>query len=384
MTRHAPESSASPDSPLLARPTNVCFVAGNLGRGGAERQLVHMVGCLRNTPVGTRVLCLTQGDALQAELEALGASVVWVGSQASRLARQREIMSVLKLDPPDIIQSAHFYTNMYVGMAAKALGRPSLGAIRNDVAIELTESRPFGRAHLLMPRYMIANSRLGRERAIHAGRTPASVFLVRNAVDTHRFSAVARSALASKSETLRLLFVGTMEPRKRPDRFLRLVRSLRANLPGLDLEARLVGAGWDNPELHELSASLGLDSRTVLFESPSADVVPFYTWADMLVLTSDHEGTPNVILEAMASGLPVVATAAGGVPDLMAHGGGLLVRPDDEDGLFRSVMRLRSDDRLRATLIQEGLRFIGANHSLDGLRRQLLSVYGAVSSQRSA
>jgi glycosyltransferase involved in cell wall biosynthesis len=377
-------SHTGPGSPMLAEPATVCFVAGTLGRGGAERQLVHMVGCLRDTAVQCKVLCLTQGEALQAELEALGASVIWVGSHASRLRRQREILRVLKADPPDILQSAHFYTNMYVGMAAKALGRPSIGAIRNDVAIELAESRPFGRAHLLMPRYLIANSRLGRERAVQAGRTPASVFLIRNAVDANKYSPAARDATAGKSGTLRLLFLGTMEPRKRPDRFLRLLKNLRDRLPGLVLEARLIGAGWDNPALRELSEQLGLDSQTVRLESQSADVMPFYSWADMLVLTSDHEGTPNVILEAMATGLPVVATAVGGVPDLMAHGGGLLVRPDDEDGLLRSVMRLRSDERLRTTLVEEGLRYICANHSLDGLRRQLLSVYGAVSSQRPA
>jgi glycosyltransferase involved in cell wall biosynthesis len=358
--------------------TQVCFLAGQLGRGGAERQLLYMVDSLKETGIRTRVLCLTQGEPMQAELEAMGAPVVWAGRSDSRLARTREIVAALRDDPPDIVQSAHFFTNMYAAMAAAAIGRPSIGAVRSDVANEMKRAGAFGRTQVFMPRYLIANSNLGRDRIIEAGRAPERVFLVRNAVDMKRFQASDHPARIDEREPLRLLFVGNMYPAKRPDRFLRLLDGLRRQSPAIDVEARIVGSGPDLSRMRELAGRLGLDPHTVVFEDESPDTSQFYRWAHVLVLTSDHEGTPNVILEAMAAGVPVVATAVGGVPDLLAHGGGLLARPDDEDRLLRAVLRVRADRPLRDSLVRDGLRFVRANHSLEGLAKQLLSVYATV------
>lgn len=373
-----PEDPISPDVSRFPRPVSLCFLAGTLGRGGAERQLHYMIRALADTSIEIRVLCLTRGEALEAEIEALGLPVRWVGQKASRLARLGHITRLLAEDPPNILQSAHFYTNMYVGMAGVALGRPSLGAIRNDLAIEMKANRPFGRGQLWLPRYLIANSRLGRERAIAAGRTSRRVFLVRNAVDTEKFSAGTGKADRDTRGELRLLFVGSLVSRKRPERFLRLLRHLEDRRPRLVAEARVVGTGRDLPALQSLAWEMGLDPGRVKFLNESEDTAPHYRWADQLVLTSDHEGTPNVVLEAMAAGLPVVATSVGGVPDLISRGGGLLVRPDDDEGLLRSVIRLHTDRDLRDRLVNEGLRYVQTSHSLAGLRERLCSIYGAI------
>jgi len=353
--------------------SSVCFVAGVLGRGGAERQLLYTLAGLQAASVDVRVLCLTQGQALEAEVRALGVPVTWVGHKGSPHSRLRAIVGALQNDPPSLIQSAHFYTNLYVGMAGAALGRPSIGAIRSDVSGELRANRPVGRAHLWAPRYLIANSRLGRVRAIDAGLRPDRVFFLPNAVDTDRFRAAA--SVCRKQGSLRLLFVGRLAPVKRPDVFLRLLGNLRQRLPGSQVEARLVGSGPDRDALQTLAQGMGLVPDTVRFDSEAEDTAPYFRWADMLVLTSAYEGTPNVILEAMASGVPVVAMAVGGVPDLLAHGGGLLVRPDDEQGLLESVVKLHADLSLRDLLVREGLRYVAANHSLDRLRERLLSIY---------
>lgn len=357
---------------------DVCFLAGQLGRGGAERQLVYAMASLQGAGIRARVLCLTQGDPLQTELEAAGMPVTWVGQSESRLARTRAILAELKDDPPDIIQSAHFFTNIYAALAAAAMRRPSLGAVRSDVAMEKSQAGFYGRAQILLPRYLIANSRLGRDRLIEAGRAPERVFMVGNAVDTRRFRVSEHRVDASERRPFRILFVGNMYPAKRVDRFLRLLSGLRRQSPAVDFEARLIGSGPELGVMREAARALDLGEPAVVFENDVPDTSTFYRWADVLVLTSDHEGTPNVVLEAMASGLPIVATAAGGVPDLLAHGGGLLVRPDDEDRLLSALLRVRADRLLREDLAREGLRFVTANHSLDGLRRQLLSVYAAV------
>jgi glycosyltransferase involved in cell wall biosynthesis len=357
---------------------SVAFLAGQLGRGGAERQLLYMLSALRETDVHPRVLCLTKGEPLETEIDELGVPVTWVGRSESRLARVRAITAALGSDTPDIVQSAHFFTNMYAAMAGAAVGRPSIGAVRNDVDIEVRQAGAFGRTQLFLPRFLIANSSLGRDRAIRKGRMAERVFLVRNAVETERFEVPDRSIEVDGQRPRRVLFVGNMYPRKRPDRFLRLLKGLDQSTPSVDFEARLVGSGPELSRMREIATSLDLHRGTVRFDSESPDATQFYRWADLLVLTSDHEGTPNVILEAMAAGVPVVATTVGGVPDLLTHGGGLLVRPDDEARLLRAVLGLLTDGRLRESLVRDGLRFLKANHSLAGLRNQLLSVYSTV------
>lgn len=96
------------------------------------------------------------------------------------------------------------------------------------------------------------------------------------------------------------------------------------------------------------------------------------------MLTSDQEGTPNVLLEAMAAGLPVVATAAGGVPNLLCRGGGLMVAPTHEDRLFDAVRRLDRDPGLQRDLVDAGTRYVERNHSLESLAAELHTLYHTI------
>jgi glycosyltransferase involved in cell wall biosynthesis len=361
-----------------SRTIKVCFVVGTMARGGAERQLAHMLGSFRDHRVDARVMCLTKGEALQREIEECGISVEWVGADPSHAARLETIVSSLRHEPADIVQSAHFYTNLYAAVAATFTGARSIGAVRNDVISELRSNLPFGLADLLLPHYLVVNSALACQRAVKLGRSPKRVLLVRNAVDASRFQSSERPGAGPPSESLRLLFVGRLIPQKRADRFLRLVSAVARVLPGRRVEARIVGDGPYRAALENVRDELHLDPDQVQFVGAMDDVAPLYAWADVLVLTSDYEGTPNVVLEAMASELPVVATAVGGVPDLLCRGGGLMVRPESEDELCNAVARLATDARFAKRLTAEGNRYVAHNHSLDSLWRQLDLTYRTV------
>ncbi len=98
---------------------------------------------------------------------------------------------------------------------------------------------------------------------------------------------------------------------------------------------------------------------------------------DVFALPSRADNFPVSILEAMASGLPVVATRVGGVPELVADGEtGLLVEPDDAPALARALDRLGGDPELRARLGAGGARRVAERFSADGVARQMLSLYG--------
>src|SRR5213593_4389041 len=117
----------------------VSFVAGTLGQGGAERQLFYMVKALVETGARPRVLCLTRGEFWEERITSLGVPVTWVGERPSRLARTRAIVAELKRERPDILQSQHFYTNLYVVAAARVLGVREIGAIRCNAAWEVSD-----------------------------------------------------------------------------------------------------------------------------------------------------------------------------------------------------------------------------------------------------
>jgi glycosyltransferase involved in cell wall biosynthesis len=362
----------------------VCFITGVLGRGGAERQLVYALRALAPHPIEARVLALTYGEPMQKEIEGLGIRVEWIGGHPSPVRRLQTIISALRAEPADVIQSVHCYTNIYAAIAANLTQTTSLGAVRGDGREELRSTSIFRPAALYLPHYLLVNSAPARQFALRQGRSPERVILLRNAIDIDHFGKGKGGRCRPNSDRLHLLFVGRLSEEKRADRFLRLVAATGSHLGGRRIEARIAGDGPDRVSLEALRTSLGLNSSQVQFLGQLSDTAPLYSWADMLVLTSDHEGTPNVILEAMAAGIPVVATAVGGVPDLLCRGGGLLVRPNQEDDLTRAVLALATNHHLKDHLVREASRYIAHNHSLPGLATQLMGIYRAAVGRRPA
>jgi glycosyltransferase involved in cell wall biosynthesis len=173
--------------------------------------------------------------------------------------------------------------------------------------------------------------------------------------------------------------VGRLAPIKNHDLFLRVAAQLRD-------EARFVvyGDGAERPRLERLAAELGLGDRVVF--AGTRDVAEIYPSIDILALTSRNEGTPLAILEAMAAGVPVVATAVGGVVDLLgrvdARGDGFDIRergitaaPDDERGFAGGVRRFLQDRALRADISERSRTYAAKSHSKERLAADIIRVY---------
>jgi glycosyltransferase involved in cell wall biosynthesis len=168
--------------------------------------------------------------------------------------------------------------------------------------------------------------------------------------------------------------VGRLEPQKRFDRLLRLLSILREKR--VAFEARVVGTGSLRDELEREAKSRDLGSAKELFPGASTEMCAHYQWADLLVQSSDHEGTPNVVLEAMASGLPVVATAVGDTGDICPDGVCGIVRdPTDEEGLARAVETLASNADLQAKMGEAASANVRARFSVDRLPSLLEDLY---------
>ena len=324
----------------------ICFVAGTLGQGGAERQLFYMVRLLHQRGTRVRVLSLTSGDFWEKRLTEWGVPVTWVGERSSRTVRLLRILSELRKDKPEILQSAHFYTNPYVLAASRILGLREIGAIRSEITATMQgENSTIRWMTLRRLRVIAANSRAAVDGAIRLGISPEHVRFLPNVVDADHFRPVPRD----KTEPVRIAAVGRMTEEKRFDRLLSVLSAAKSRTQ-VPIKLMIAGSGPLHPKLARQAGELNLDGM-VEFLGIVPDTSAVYRNADMLVLTSDHEGTPNVLLEAMASGLPVVATRVGGVPELVCHNStGYLIDPGDDGAFTDAVLELVEHPRLRAEM----------------------------------
>ena len=169
----------------------------------------------------------------------------------------------------------------------------------------------------------------------------------------------------------RLIAVGRLRP---PKDFGTLLRAL-ASLPADGFDAAIVGDGPERPALERELGELGLRERVSL-EGERRDVPSLLAGSDVFVLSSHSEGLPVSVLEAMAAGLPVVASAVGGVAELVLDGEtGLLVPPADQAALAAALWRLVADAGLRRRLGDAGRARAETLFDLDAFRRAHVELY---------
>ncbi|MBL8187179.1 MAG: glycosyltransferase, partial [Acidobacteria bacterium] len=228
----------------------ITFLVGTLGQGGAEQQLVYILRTLREQGAQVRALCLTEGEYWETPLRDLGVPVTWVGQLASRLGRLRKIIAELQTDRPMILQSQHFYTNLYAALAARALGIREIGAMRCDGASEVAEhGRALGWLSLHLPRRLAVNSQGAIQFAEQHGVSSDRLFLLPNVIDHTRFQTPPRDG----SPVVRLLTAGRLEPQKRMDRFLRMLAQLKTSATQ-PFKAVIAGDGALRSSLQEQAA----------------------------------------------------------------------------------------------------------------------------------
>lgn len=187
------------------------------------------------------------------------------------------------------------------------------------------------------------------------GVSRAKIRVVPNGVD-RRFHPGDRAALRRRLDLpaaeFIVVFVGLLVPVKGLDVLIEALARLGGEKP----LCVLVGDGPLRLDLQRQAERLGIGDRLRLVGRQSSQDIPdWMVAADMLVLPSRSEGRPNVVLEAQACGIPVVATAVGGTPELVRNGvTGLLVDVDDAEGLALAIDRVRSDGAMRDHIVRAG------------------------------
>lgn len=171
-----------------------------------------------------------------------------------------------------------------------------------------------------------------------------------------------------------LLNVGRLSREKGQSDLIEAVALLYRERSERDLRVVFVGYGPDGQRLKRLAKLSGMEER-IIFAGHQADVSPFYTMADMMVLPSHTEGSPNTLLEAMAAGLPIVATCVGGVREIATdEKDALLVEKQNPGRLAGAIARVLSDTALRNNISKNARRTASA-YSPEAYCNFMISLY---------
>jgi glycosyltransferase involved in cell wall biosynthesis len=180
-----------------------------------------------------------------------------------------------------------------------------------------------------------------------------------------------------------LLAVGRLSREKGHVDLIDALAALYLANPQLALKLVIAGDGPERSKINHAAQSQGLAER-VIFAGSVGDVSPFYALADALVLPSHSEGSPNVLLEAMAARVPIVATSVGGVPEMVEDGqSALLVRPSDPQMLAGAIDKLLSDEKLRNDLAANAFDLVSHRYSPETYARSLINTYLQVTKIRN-
>jgi glycosyltransferase involved in cell wall biosynthesis len=176
-------------------------------------------------------------------------------------------------------------------------------------------------------------------------------------------------------DELLVLTVGRMSLEKGHANLLSAIALLKA-VPGLPKHRfLLVGDGPEEQNLRRQAASLGIEDR-ILWTGFQKNVAPYYAMATIYALPSVSEGSPNVILEAMAAGLPIAATRAGGVPEILEDEKTALVVPtQNPQALAEALRNLLLSQDFRARLASTAQTQVEAEHTLHAYKRSLTKFY---------
>jgi glycosyltransferase involved in cell wall biosynthesis len=234
-----------------------------------------------------------------------------------------------------------------------------------------------------VPSALLANSLAAKRNTESLGRRPETVYVIPNVIDV---PALDRSAAESDSpvwacDRIVVASVARHARVKRLERFLAAVARARAAVPAVF--GVLIGTGPEHESLRRMAHQLGLEPCGVAFLGMRDDVPHLLRAADLLLMTSDEEGHPNAILEAMAARLPVITTPAGDAGLIVQDDvTGYVVPFDDVEQIAERVVRLARSPELRRSFGRAGRLRVEQCYSSEQLAATLLGTYRSIAAAR--
>ena len=307
--------------------TSVALCITDLNVGGAENCLVELATRLDRNRFRPVVYCLSPAPlpgetTLVPALQSAGVEVECLGARgtADFLAVVARLAHMLAGRKTQVLQSLLFHANIMGRIAAWRAGVPrvvcGIRVAQRHAAWRLWLDRM---THRMVDRYVCVSQSVASFTAGAAGLPADKLVVIPNGIDTSRFNDVQPADPANLGVAGRRLvtFIGRLEAQKGIARLLTTASDWLRRLPDCDL--LLVGKGPLETALRRQCHEMGIAQR-VHFAGWRPDIPAILAASSLVALSSAWEGMPNVVLEAMASGLPVVATQVEGVCELLGPG----------------------------------------------------------------
>jgi glycosyltransferase involved in cell wall biosynthesis len=370
------------------RKPRVLQVVLSLSPGGTERLVVELCRHLRGR-IDMVVCCLDERGAWAAELDAAGVPVVVLGRQPGfQPGLARQIAAVIRTHRIDVVH-CHHYTPYVYGLLASLLTRVPLVFTEHG---RLSDARPSRKRRIVNPWL----ARLGgqiyavsadlKQHMIAEGFPEPSVDVIYNGIDTGSspdaaHKRAARAALGLAADAFVVGTAGRLDPVKNLGELLEAHALLRAQVP--QAHAVIIGDGAERAALEQRAAALGV-TDAVTFAGYRADVRALMAAFDVYVNCSTYEGVSLTILEAMATSLPVIATAVGGNPEVVIdHVTGVLT-PGQPRAIADAMVLLACEPELRQELGETGRRRVLRQFSIGRMVDAYAEIYSAARNQRTA
>ena len=333
------------------RATRVLFVINGLNRGGAETQLLRIAQEVRERGHEVALAVLNPENDFTEQLGELEIKLWAPSPQAGRwnLRHMLHLARELKAWQPDVTVTFLFQATLFMRLLNLWLRpRRAISSMRND-QLESRLRSVLYRITCVADDLVVVNSRMAADKLQRLRTIPRSdkVAVVYNGIDADRVRErvqvapeQTRRALGVGEDEVLLLGVGRLRPQKDWPALLRAMAAVRRD----DLTCVVAGDGDLEESLVALSRELGVEQR-VRFLGLRDDVPDLMAAADALVMTSQYEGTPNVVLEALALDLPVISTDVGACAELLTRPEDVVVVPGDDAAMAAALGAVRARDR---------------------------------------
>jgi len=366
-------------------------VLGGRERGGIATQLVTLAGQIDPNLISLSAILLTRTDLAERLAEAGFHTQLVPKRGRGDLLVTSHLARALRIAAPDIVHTHSVTSNLYGRVAARLARAPVVvttvhgfvpDILRRHQAVPWWLTKPTHLLDLKMScladRLIAVSDAIARDLE-HRGVNPEKIVTIPNGVDVCRFQAAGdarsatRQALRISSSAPVVGTVGSLVPLR--NHALLLSAAAQAVAAVRDLKFLLVGDGPERARLESLARQLGISDQ-VIFAGHRPDVPQLLSAMDIFVLSCDTEGFGIAALEAMAAGLPLVATRVGALVEVVGDGqAGLLVPPGNSSALARALLDLLRNPSLARHLGEQGKARAEAKYSAARMAERLTQLY---------
>ena len=369
--------------PRQSRRVRVMYLIWSLDLGGAEQVVMNLAKKLDRQKFKAVVCCLNEKGRYAPLLEKEGIKVFELHKKPKfDLFLIFKLVGLIKQEKIDLLHTHLFSSNLWGRIAADIANIPVVSTEHNVDTWK-------GKFHFFLDRLLVNKNK----RIIFVSEKVKEFYeekglqldgkakVLYNGIDTSHFTVSNRSSNVREkfgiSRDAQVLgIVGRLVPQKAHVDFIEAVQQLKQR--GKNVAGLIVGDGPLRKELEERVKKNGLES-SIIFAGFSNDMTEFYQAMDVFVLCSLREGFPMTILEAMASGVPVVATNVGGVSECVTDGEhGLLVAPENPTALAEAISKIFEDSLLKERLIQNALRRVRDHFNIETMTAEHEQIYREV------